>query len=106
MQAFPFGSVALTGSAADNVGVTTVRVSIKRNDLPAGSNWWNGSGWGAFTFVTATLTNPGGANTDWSYTFNPPATGVTTGYGFQVRAVDSSANLGANTLWRNFSVTP
>jgi DNA-binding beta-propeller fold protein YncE len=102
-QTFPLGGIVMTGSAADNVGVTTVRVSIKSNAQPVGSNWWNGSGWGPFTFVTATLTNPGGTSTDWSYTFNAPATG---GYGFQVRAVDSSSNVGLNTAWRNFSVTP
>lgn len=97
----PLGPIIINGSAADNVGVVAVRVSIRNNGLPTGSNWWNGSGWGAFTYVTATLGSPGGPSTSWTYTFNALATGS---YGFQVRSVDAVGNLGANTSWRSFSV--
>ena len=95
----PFGPVTIQGIATDNVGVTTVRVSIRNNST---LQWWNGSGWGSFTWVPATLGTPGGASTSWSYTFNAPDTGS---YGLQVRSQDGSGNLGANTTWRNFTLT-
>ena len=79
--------------------MTVVRVSIKN----ASGQWWNGSNWGAFTFVTATLDNPGGTSTGWTYTFTPPAGGP--GFGFQARALDAVGNLGANTIWRSFTVS-
>jgi DNA-binding beta-propeller fold protein YncE len=90
--------VVMTGTASDNVGVTIVRVSIKN----AGGQWWNGSTWGAFTFVTATLSNPGATSTSWTYSLSPPAA---TGYGFQARGVDAAGNLGVNTVWRTFAVS-
>jgi trimeric autotransporter adhesin len=90
--------VVMTGTATDDIGVTVVRVSIKN----AANQWWNGSTWGAFTFVTAVLDNPGGTSTGWTYTFIPPPA---TGYGFQARALDAAANLGANTVWRTFAVS-
>jgi hypothetical protein len=90
--------VMMTGTATDDVGVTIVRISIKN----AAGQWWNGSGWGAFAFVTAVLDTPGGANTGWSYIFNPSATGS---YGFQARSLDAAGNLGANTVWRTFTIT-
>ncbi len=91
--------ITVSGTASDEVGVTVVRVSIRN---AATGQWWNGSGWGAFTFVTAVLDTPGGVNTGWTYIFNPPGTG---GYGFQARALDAAGNLGANTIWRVFTVT-
>ena len=93
--------VTIAGSASDNVGVNVVRVAIRIND---GTNrWWNGSGWAAtFSWVPATLASPGAASTTWSYVFQPPAGGS---YGLQVRSVDTSGNLGANTTWRNFTAT-
>jgi hypothetical protein len=101
-QVLPFGAVLITGSTTDNAGIDSVRIALKNNALPAGANWWNGTGWGSWTYVTATLTVPGGTSTDWTYTFNAPATGS---HGFQVNAVDTSGNAGAYTAWRNFSVT-
>ena len=91
--------VVMSGSATDDVGVTVVRVSIQDT---VSKLWWNGSAWGAFTFVTATLDNPGGTSTGWSYSFSPPATGK---FGFQARALDAAANLGANTVWRVFTIS-
>lgn len=101
-QAFALGPVNMSGIVVDNVGATQVRVAIKNNALPAGSNWWNGSGWGAFTYVVATI-DVGGTNGAWSYTFNATASG---NYGMYARAQDAAGNLGAWSTWRNFSVTP
>ena len=92
------GVVVMAGTATDDVGVTEVRVYIKN----AANQWWNGSTWGTFTFVTATLDDPGALTTGWTYSFSPvPATG----YGFQVRAMDAAANLGDKTTWRAFTIT-
>jgi hypothetical protein len=90
--------VVLTGSATDDVGVTVVRVTIQDT---VSKLWWNGTGWGAFTFVTATLDTPGGTSTAWSYSFIPPAIGK---YGFQARGLDAVGNLGVNTVWRVFTI--
>ena len=94
----PLGPVLISGSAADNAGVTQVRVSIRNSAL----QWWNGTSWGAWAYVPATLTNPNATSTDWSLSFTPPATG---GYGFQVKSVDAAGNVSANSMWRNFSAT-
>jgi tripartite motif-containing protein 71 len=97
-QSFLLGPISISGSASDDVGVTQVRVSIRNN---ATLQWWNGSTWGAFAYVPATLLTPGGTTTSWSYSFTPSATGS---YGIQVRSVDAAGNVGDNTAWRNFTV--
>jgi hypothetical protein len=92
--------ITVTGTSTDNIGVSVVRVSIRIND---GTNrWWNGTGWGAFTWVPATIASPGAASTTWSYSFDPPAAGT---YGLQVRSVDTSGNVGLPPTWRNFTAT-
>ena len=53
--------------------------------------------------MTATLDNPGGTSTGWTYSFAPPVGGP--GFGFQARALDAVGNLGANTIWRAFTVS-
>ena len=92
-------TVTIEGTATDDVGVTLVRVAIRLNPT---TTWWNGSSFGPYTYVFATLDNPGGTSTGWSYTFTPPSTG---NYGLQVRAVDAAGNLGANSIWRSFNIT-
>ena len=94
--------MTIAGDATDDVGVAVVRVAIRNNALPAGSNWWNGTGWGPYTYLMATLTSPGGTSTAWSYVFDAPASGS---YGLQVRSVDTSNNLGSPAPWRNFMVS-
>ena len=79
--------------------MTQVRVRIRLNP---GTTWWNGTSFGAFAYVQATLDNPGGTSTGWCYTFTPPSTG---NYGLQVFAVDAAGNVGANSIWRNFNIT-
>jgi hypothetical protein len=94
--------VMIGGTATDNVGVAQVRVAIRNNALPNGSDWWNGTGWGPYTYVPADLVNPGEASTAWTYVFDAPDTGS---YGLQVRSIDTSANLGAPAQWQNFNAT-
>jgi hypothetical protein len=91
--------VTIVGTASDNVGVTSVRVYIRLNGT---TTWWNGTSFGAYTFVQATLASPGATTTTWSYTFTPPASG---NYGLQTRAFDAAGNQGALSTWRNFNVT-
>ena len=91
--------VTITGTTTDNVAVASVRVAIRNN---ATLQWWNGTSWGPFTYVLATPSAPGAPSTNWSYAFAAPSTGS---FGLQVRSVDTSNNVGANTAWRNFTVT-
>ena len=92
--------IATAGAAADDVAVASVRVAIRDN---ATLLWWNGTGWGAAgSYVQAALDSPGGSTTGWSYPFAP---GMAGNFGIQVKAVDSSGNVGPNTTWRNFTIT-
>jgi hypothetical protein len=92
------GTVTITGTATDDVGVTEVRVRIRLNP---GTTWWNGTSFGPYAFVVATLASPGAPSTTWSYTFTPPAPG---NFGLQVFAVDAVGHAGANSVWRTFNV--
>jgi outer membrane protein assembly factor BamB len=61
--------VSITGSASDNVGVASVKLSIRNLQNQS----WNGSAWVVGPAqVTAALSTPGGTSTSWSYSFNPP----------------------------------
>lgn len=94
----PMPSVDISGSSTDNVGTTAVRISIQDT---VSKRWWTGSGWGAFTKIPTTLSNPGAAATDWTYTFSPPLPGT---YGYQVTAVDGSGNVSPKTTWRTVTM--
>ncbi len=94
--------VTITGTAADDTGVASVKLSIRQN----GTNlWWNGTGWQAQTIkVNATLGTPNGTSTTWSYTISPSAGS----YGFSTDITDIAGKLAAGTgkpAWRSFSVT-
>jgi len=92
------GTVTISGTATDDVGVTEVRVRIRLNP---GTTWWNGTSFGAFAYVQATLASPGATSTTWSYQFTPPAPG---NFGLQVFALDAVGHVGANSVWRTFNV--
>lgn len=95
---YPLGPITMSGNATDNTGVTSVRIAIRNNST---LQWWNGTAFGSWTYVQATLDNPGGTSTGWTYEFNPPATGS---YGVQVTAVDGAGNTDPTRPWRNFTV--
>jgi hypothetical protein len=94
-QQVGFRPVTITGNASDNAGVGDVQIAIYRPVDPNGQ-FWNGAAWQtSYTTVTATVTNPGGLNTSFTYDFNPPQSG---GY-FYVAAV------ALDTSYR-YSLTP
>lgn len=87
----PLGAMTFAGTATDNVGVTSVRVALKRN---SDGRWWtgspSGSGFGTtYTTFEATLATPGGTTTDWSWPWTPRAAGA---YTIQVTARDAAGN--------------
>ena len=71
----PNGSVTISGSASDDVGVDRVLVSIKDRNS---SKWWDGTArtWSKY-FVEnrASLTSPGGTATNWSLSLPVATTG-------------------------------
>jgi hypothetical protein len=91
--------VQIGGTASDNVGVTQVQIAIRNN---ATSQWWSGSGWGSFRYLSATVAAPGATSTSWSYAFNPPAGGS---FGYQVRARDAASNTSPVSSWRTFTAS-
>ncbi len=95
-------TVTGSGTAADNVGVTEVRVGVYNRDGDSATRWLQPDGsWGAaYTARTATLGTPGGTATTWSLPV-PLADG---NYAFDVRAVDTAGNVTDPRPWRPFSV--
>jgi hypothetical protein len=62
----------INGNASDDVSVQTVYIKIINTTT---GNYWDGSGWtGLDPLLTATLTNPGAAQTDWYW----PSAGIYT----------------------------
>ena len=92
-QVFPTGQpIAFTGQATDNVGVGSVQVAIRNRTT---LQWLQPNGtWGAtFRWLDgATLSNPNGQSTGWTYNWlTPPAgSGI---YLIQVRARDAALNV-------------
>jgi len=81
----------LSGSVSDDTGVDRVRVLLFDRDT---SMWWNGLGWQAgFTWVDATLDNPGATASGWSYLFAPPSLSSQP-YWFEVRPFDVADKFG------------
>jgi hypothetical protein len=93
------GTMTISGTANDNVGVTQIRIYIRLNGT---TTWWNGTSFGAYTYVVVVPDTPGATSSTFSYAFTPPAPG---NFGYQVRAVDAAGNQSALTTWRNFNVT-
>lgn len=91
--------VSITGIAADDVRVASVRVSIQRS---SDKSWWNGSTWQpTFTYVNATLSAPNTSSTGWSLSLTAPAGA----YGFSATAVDGAGRTAkASPSWRTFTI--
>lgn len=98
-QAFPLGTVAMSGAATDDVGVAAVDVAIQNRTT---LQWWTGTGWGTFKWLGATVASPGATSTTWAYNWPAPATGT---YALQVRAVDGAGNVDPTKPWVTFRVT-
>ena len=99
----PLGTVHFTGDASDNVGVTSVKVALKRN---SDGRWWTGTGSTGFsttyTQFDATLATPGGTTTGWSWDWLPKAAGA---YTITVQARDAAGNVDSSTPNVVFNVT-
>jgi hypothetical protein len=99
MADFTGPDVTLTGTASDNVGVTSVRIKIKNRN----TGLWlqaDGSFAAAQTWHAATVDNPGAASITWSIdvtlpsgSFNPVA-----------QAFDAAGNSRTQTVWLPFDV--
>ncbi len=99
-QVFATSPVTITGTATDNVGVTSVAVAIYRN--VGGGQYWNGTGWqSGNTIVPATITSPGTTNTNWTYSFATPPGGV---FAVAALAYDAAGNYTV-APYQNFSIT-
>ena len=90
----------LSGGATDDLAVGAVRIAIK--DRVTGQ-WLRAGGWGAFMNHDATLSDPGGASTNWTYPFAPP-TGGSGQYALQVTAVDAANNADPTKPWVPFQL--
>ena len=95
-------AVTGAGTAADDVGVTEVRVGVYNRGGDSATRWLQDDGtWGAaYTARLATLGTPGGTGTTWSL----PVTLADGDYAFDVRAVDAAGNVTDPRPWRPFSV--
>jgi hypothetical protein len=86
-QVLPLASIPVTGSATDDVGVSSVKVAVQNRTTGL---WSQGDGTWAATRVEfdALLGSPGAGSTTWSWTFGPPAYDD---YRVEARAVDGIA---------------
>ena len=98
-QIYPPGLVAMNGTATDNIGVERVNIAVKDKNA---SLWWTGSGWGNFTWLETTLSDPAAATTEWSWEFDP---GLTGSFALLLRAEDTSGNVDSTRPWVSFSVS-
>jgi hypothetical protein len=100
-QSFQLGTINMSGTATDNIGVGQVLVSIKNKTT---NQWWNGTGWqGTFAWSgNATLASPGAPSTSWSFAYT--ATSAAS-YSVFLRADDTSGNQDPTKPTVNFTVT-
>ncbi len=91
--------MTVTGTATDNIGVSSVGLAIYRGI--SGGQYWNGTGWqNGFIRVPTILSAPNAASTNWSYSFVSPPGGS---FAINATAFDSALNYGF-TSWVSFSV--
>ncbi|MCW2764499.1 MAG: hypothetical protein JWO11_458 [Nocardioides sp.] len=94
--------VTLTGTAADDTGVASVKLGIQQK---SSGLWWNGTTWQATaTKVSASLGTPNGTSTTWSYQLPTQSPG---GYGFSTDITDTAGKAATGSgkpAWRNFSI--
>ena len=99
----PSGSLPFSGAASDDVGVQRVYVAIKNRNS---TKWWDGATqtWSSvFQQNRATLTNPGGRSTDWTYAVPiPPEGGV---YYAQAEAIDADGQHDVSVAQADFTVS-
>jgi outer membrane protein assembly factor BamB len=96
------GTITVTGTAADDVGVTKVLVAIRNRNT---GGWWNaatGRWIGVFTSNPASLGAPGSSSTSWSLPF---PVGMSGGLFYaQAEAVDGDSQHDPTVAARRFQV--
>lgn len=99
----PFAPIQFSGQATDNVGVTSVRIALRRN---SDNRWWSGSGTSGFSsgyvMHEAVLATPGGTSTGWTWDWTPRAAGL---YTIVVEARDAAGNIDGTKPNVPFEVT-
>lgn len=91
--------LTLAGHAADDVALERTEVNLRR----VGTNQWlqpDGT-WGGFTWLPATLDDPGTISSAWTLGWSQPTNGD---YVLQVRSVDVIGNVEPAVVQRSFSV--
>jgi len=101
-QVFGSTPVEMSGEATDDVGVNQVRVAIQDR---ISKQWLRANGtWGGFQNQQATLGQPGGTATGWTFSFTPPD-GGSGQYALQIAAVDAAGNVDPSKPWVTFNVS-
>lgn len=93
--------VVITGTTADNVGVSSVDVALRNST----TGYWlrpDGTWASGFAWVPATVDAPGASATTWTFTLDPAVPG--TRYGFVARAADSAGNATTFQTYTTFTV--
>ena len=92
--------VTLSGTAADNVGVARVEITVQ--DAVTKAWLQNDGSWGPWATRQrdAVLADPGGVSTAWSFIVSTPGSGS---YGSSATAIDAAGNA-SSTTWRRFGV--
>jgi outer membrane protein assembly factor BamB len=98
----PNGSLAVSGAATDDSGVTKVLVAIKNKNT---NKWWvasTGTWSSVFEQNEATLSNPSGTSTSWNHSFDVPFSGGV--FFAQAEAVDTNGQHDPTVAMTNFTV--
>lgn len=100
------GRVVVTGRAADDRGVTKVKVTVK--DRSTGRYWNPATGRWQTTWLwyNATLGRPRSARTGWNFRFDPRGTGGSGRYQVAAVAWDDQGRRDPAVTRRRFEVTP
>jgi hypothetical protein len=99
-QTLPNAPITFSGSAADNVGVTFVRVAIKNRTTGL---WWHSDGtWGNYQLQVCALGSPGATATTWSFGWTPPGSGL---YSVLAESQDAAGNKATPKPTNQFTVT-
>ncbi len=93
-------AVTLSGTTTDDRRVGQVEVAVKDRDTGL---WWNGSGWGSFQWLPATVADPTQTSSSWALDLDASASSGdlwTT-----VRSTDLAGNVEASRPSARFTVT-
>lgn len=96
----PGPGVTVGGSATDDVAVAAVHVAVRQKSTGL---YLRGDGtWGAFAWLSTTLTGAGTPSATYTFAFTAPAPGD---YSFQSRSQDAAGNYSVLKPTRSFTVS-